>query len=536
MLQALTFVEDIYPTALSRMSREMNRIHGLSKDEQFYHLVLGNWLVHFMQSVYDRYLVVDKAFCEYPELDTVLLDPAQYSVPWDCKEYNEAIQGDSYNLQLISQIVVAQGHRFPTMRIASLQDNRIGDRPWFRLRCAIVQGILNALLRLLSLGRGAEKTAVFVASYLDRGDLIRLATRAPFRVQVDDFEAKRKVVPADLELRKRIRLRDSEDTGFSAVLFEIMPGHIPTLFVEGFRDMYEPAKRKSAAAVYVTGCALHTFMPFKFFLAEKRRECRVLVRQYGGNCGTDFRNTVQDYEMSVADRYLTWGWSMGAKTKPVTSPGINRSAARTSRQVLMVVSGYSRYLYRMHFHPLPYGGIQANLVLCEQFLEGIRYPGMILVRNSPRHSFGWPVEELFLRSARRRGLDIQFDDFSRKFGDQLARSCLYVGTGMQTTYLQALAANRPTLVLVPRGVYRLNAEAEEYHRRLGEVGILHYDAQSAVEQFQRISERPEEWWSSGRIQEVRRDFCGRYCRTGTEWAVSHRQAIASEFGVPEWVA
>ena len=76
--------------------------------------------------------------------------------------------------------------------------------------------------------------------------------------------------------------------------------------------------------------------------------------------------------------------------------------------------------------------------------------------------------------------DLAVEDWSTPFLQSLERCRVYVADHLETTYIEALAANKPTILFYDPAQYRIREEAKPYYDGLASAGILHTDPESAA--------------------------------------------------------
>ena len=103
------------------------------------------------------------------------------------------------------------------------------------------------------------------------------------------------------------------------------------------------------------------------------------------------------------------------------------------------------------------------------------------------------------------------------FISEVAKSRLAIHTANETTYLETLAANFPTLVFWDPNFYEVRPELQVYFDALVGVGILHYTPESAAEKLNQVFKDPMAWWSSEEVQQARKFFCEHLALTSDDW-------------------
>jgi putative transferase (TIGR04331 family) len=125
---------------------------------------------------------------------------------------------------------------------------------------------------------------------------------------------------------------------------------------------------------------------------------------------------------------------------------------------------------------------------------------------------GWNVAERIIDSAP----DIQIESWDVPFKESMENCRLYVCDHLATTFAEALAANKPTILFCSPRTNPLRPAAQPYFDLLREGGILFDEPEAAAKAATVIYEDVEVWWNLPQRQEVVRIFCDRFARTSSD--------------------
>lgn len=99
------------------------------------------------------------------------------------------------------------------------------------------------------------------------------------------------------------------------------------------------------------------------------------------------------------------------------------------------------------------------------------------------------------------------------FIKELKKCRLAIHTANETTYLEALSANFPSIVFWNPTYYETRESLQPYFNKLYIAGVLHYTPESAADMVNKIYRNPEQWWNSPDVQNARKSFCDRLAYT-----------------------
>jgi putative transferase (TIGR04331 family) len=88
----------------------------------------------------------------------------------------------------------------------------------------------------------------------------------------------------------------------------------------------------------------------------------------------------------------------------------------------------------------------------------------------------------------------------------------------QTTLLESLAANIPTIAFWDPRLWELRAEAEADFQLLRAAGILHHEPEAAAAAVHDFWPQVKDWWNQTGVQQAREQFVQRHALNSPEWA------------------
>ena len=101
--------KNIYQVLLIKLSEWLNNYHGLHKSHRYWRIIVGPWLIYYLNALYDRYYCLLRAFASNPALETICLSDESFVIPNDINDFKALSIDDPYNLQLYSQLLKFMG-------------------------------------------------------------------------------------------------------------------------------------------------------------------------------------------------------------------------------------------------------------------------------------------------------------------------------------------------------------------------------------------------------------------------------------------
>jgi putative transferase (TIGR04331 family) len=307
-----------------------------------------------------------------------------------------------------------------------------------------------------------------------------------------------------------------EWTDFRALVSSLVPKHVPTAYLEGYQAIEKMANGLAwprRPKLIFTAICWNSDDLFKIWAAEKVEQGVPLVLgQHGGNYGVALQNFNEELQISISDRFLTWGWKDSAQKK-LKSIGIlklfdDRKVQRDKNgKALLVEFTMPRYSYQMFSLPVAAGQWE------EYFEDQCRFVNALpeelyreLLVRLPMADYGYSQSLRWCS----RFPDIELDAGARPMSELLKHARLYISTYNATTYLESLSLNFPTLIFWNPGHWELREEVQPYFELLKAAGIFHETPESAARKMTEVWDDVDGWWYDLKTQKAREVFCERF--------------------------
>ena len=280
--------------------------------------------------------------------------------------------------------------------------------------------------------------------------------------------------------------------------------------------------------IIFTSHGLSNYTLSKFYIAEKVNEGSKIHGQHGGVYGSDLFTSHEEYERSVSDLYLTWGWKENEKTRPV---GILKSIKKIKRDknydnsknsnLLYVLRSRSRYSVNLLHSDIRSSQMisyfDENINLISNFDNTVQ-KNLILRLHSRK--FGWQEKQRFFSKLK----DINIDEGYQDISDLINKSKLAVFTYNATGYLEALTANIPTIIYFNLKQNPIRPNSMIFFNKLKKANIFD-DITSASTHINQVWKNIDSWWKDGLTQEARIQFCQNFAMDNEDKITSIKKII-----------
>ncbi len=511
--EALRYCEDSSERMLAALSGYLREALGLDRGPRYWRIILYPWLIYHLQQMYDHYVSLQDAFARR-ELRTILLQERSFRTPRDINEFTRLALGDAFNLQVYSQLLKGRGF---AARALDTWPTSIEALP---PKGSVKLGLKRAAFSLLSRAPGSAGQVVFSDLHLSREENLSLMTGSRLKAIPYFGELPLGSIPAAVMDERRAGLgRLPSQDEFEKLFVEALPRNFPSLYLEGHAQARRTAiPRGPAPKVVFTGVGWHYSEAFKFAAAEwSERGSRLWGWQHGGGYGYLRQTDAERLERAVCDRYYTWGWSKldaDPRLRDLPPPQFARVTRSGPGEGLFLVV-MAPDVHNIRLLRCSNGELAADYIAREaRFWNGLPASLRSSARlRLPRKDWGWGQEKR-LRAA---CPDLALDDSAVPFTQRLSEGRLFVFDLPTTTFLEAFAADAPSILTWNPDAHSFRASAAPCFDALKRVGILFDEPEAAAAQAARVYGRAQEWWNEPERRAAHRKFAELFARRDDDW-------------------
>jgi putative transferase (TIGR04331 family) len=539
MHQAGLYCQNLGEQLLTELSVFLNKVHKVEFNQKYWRILLGPWVFFYVDIFYDHYVCLNEAFRLFPELQTWLLDERDYRIPYDFYEFRGMQEGDFYNLQLYSQVIRGLGYLFPSKKapppaiisLPSANPKGKGNS---------LKTILRGVVRLIDTYYPASHEVIFLEANVSRAMKLGLWSTPGFRARflAETFPPEWQFED-DTPSRHRQGLASlvPSDDSFVRMLIDSLPVNFPRIYLEKFGQSRSwllgrfQAKGLPRVLMHMAGLWANEFN--KFLGAEvSSRGGRIVDFQHGGGYGITRMIGIEWHERQTSDRFYSWGWAdqeTDAKLDTLVAPKLAMSNRRPGKSfrlktILLVGNTFPRYLNR--FQSWPVGSqweeyFQGTLKFLQEV--GPELQQYIIYREHVME-YGWHMSQ----RVKERFPGLIIDNHSRSFRSRMKQARLMVFDHFSTTFLEAIAANVPSMVFFDPRLWETRKAAQPYLDNLLQAKILHYDPKSAALQVQKIYDNIDSWWFSDEVRQSLEKFANHFALSSKDWRRQWAEMINRE--------
>jgi len=524
--KAYQYADKLYERMLPALRDRLNEIHGTDYSLNYWRIIVGPWLMHYIYIFYDRYMSIKTAIKDYPNFTTSVLSDENFITPKDTNDFITLSCGDSYNLQIYTKILIFLNRRYPSKKIdivsfASVNPEKKGfKKSIFNFITKIISRYCPIIIKHLYITSHWKEVELFIKSkgkiWIDYNNTYEL----PFI----EFN------PSHRKLLENINLEDNE---FERLLITLLPFELPKSFVEGYKGICKRVKEiypYRPKAIFCTD-AWYCEEVFKSWAAGcSEHGVSLHGVQYGSDYGISPHLPLVKHELTITESFYSWGWSTKELPQVISSLPATRFIGRkdlktTNKEtgIMLATNVFPRYLYRfqdfLNYDNQSYFSWQQRFVaaLDEESRRSLR---VRLFGNDWGHD------------SEQRWNNAYPDIFLEQYWDipflkSLKQCRIHVSDHLASTFLDGLIANKPTILFWDSKVFAVKDGVQSYFDELRDVGILYDSPEEAAAAVTSVYSNVDDWWCDPSLQAVRRRFCDFFGRKSTtsipQWAKEFRR-------------
>jgi putative transferase (TIGR04331 family) len=518
--EATIYCSKIYKKILPQISSRLNALHNVSHPVEYWRVLLGYWLSHFIQMVYDKYIRIETVLNHYPDFFTYVLPrerckPISYSYSDLGKKVKS--RSDIYTLKLISIVAYELCPEKTVVKNYAIED-RINEtkQGWKRRYSNYLKTPFESTFR--------GKIILSNMYHVGIKDLLKLKVKVGFNnldfrefMLFDPQTELNLTERISTEMRNRLMINESGDK-FEVLLKKTIIDAIPICYVEDYLHYSNNVKKNIDLNLLGSAVGWGHSELFKYFAAEAVLKGTKLAEfQHGGNYGSSL--SVLEEELAVERGiFYSWGHTYKDSNKviPLPSPYLSNlidsySYNIKNNNIVFVGTTIFKYMRRFDSYFLP-EDIVHYFNSKKNFLYALLEKNRNNIIYCPRNEIGWQEVDGF----KEMFPEVQYD-VNRSPVALMRKAKIAVIDHPATSFLEALVINVPTVLYWDHDIFLMRPEAEPYFQALRDVGILYKGPVSAARKVNGIFDDPMEWWHSNTVQNARKEFCDRFAYARKDW-------------------
>jgi putative transferase (TIGR04331 family) len=506
--------QSLHRVLSNRLAKALNDLHSVQETERYWSITTGIWLRLFTELIVSRFVTLLQISQRHQELNLVSVDTKLTPrAPMNFRQHHEFLKSPAWNSVVYADLWES---------VKSIQPIVGRHEPH------------EAVLESKQSSSG-NSSAVISATYLPKYKeaLLQLSFGAfPKRLKVVQAPE----IPINKEIRNTFSLADATLNPFENLALSLVCAYLPTTWVEGFKEltnlcnvMEYPIAPK---VIFTSNRHLYDDVFNNWAAEATKMGSKLVIGQHGGFFGiSKFPSYAERHELSVADKYLTWGWRNSQVTVPafvLTTAGKRIRRHSLGSQLLIVTD---------HLWSQPRSAF-IDLNETSGYLEHIKDTVSLLPEEIQKETL-IRIHHAHIETGNSQSKwwtknmpSIKLDDWAKDFESVTNMSRLILTAHNGTTFLETISKGIPTLITWTPEWVEIRDEAKSVFSQLAEVGIFHQTPQSLARHISNIWSDVDGWWQSDAVVNARSIFCDEYAKSNPKPLRFMRDALTSTYKNP----
>jgi putative transferase (TIGR04331 family) len=507
---AFKYKEEIYTRLILELTNALNKHHGVDYSVRYWTIICGPWLRQFINRIHHFWSCLEKiddkkaVNLEVPNLNF------EDVVPQSIVDYNVISRTRLWNQFVIGEIASRIG-----ITLTRTEDFAYAkETPQEGPKQSIVNKIIITLIKSLRIL--GKKEVVLLSTNCNWFLKLKLMIKLRETLYFVDENFKLPLFVYNHELRHDLS-QVFQSGSFNSKMFEkclvdMIALNLPKSYLEGYDDIKKlanhcglPDNPKVILATWTIPSEI-----FKIYAATKiENGSKLCLLSHGNECHlySDFHN----HELEVCDRYFTWGW-IGHSAKHFLGfcQHTNKKVKTTGKEfsLLLILTEIQRHIEYLASVPSYEQYIKEYISDQIDFISFLD-PSLLSILNvrlAENHS-----------SAAKEKIEKQFPELRFSYRNEDLNKLTYeskilVISYNQTSLIQALVANKPTVVFFRRESHEMSSPSDDVYKALQACGIFHDTPFSAAKQINEVWNDVDIWWQSPQVRLAVSMYCEKFGR------------------------
>lgn len=526
LFEDFNYIKKLYIQLLPIVGKVLNDYHGVSWGSRSFKVVYGMWLHDYLPVMRERYQTVSSAIKSYPS-HSFILTKQKFNIH-SSKEFKEKITQDDYNhfiytkiVKFISNTTYDQSHFLSSNNHQFSLTHSYTNRIKLKLKDSIIKK-----LQIFINFSTKKSLAVVDRSYFSISDFFKLIKNSKRKITPLIYFPKTNKDKAIFSFSTRVKLKEklkkeySPQNRFEEFIINNIFYDAPLSFIENFNQLINESRIiKLRDKNYLSSNAILSNQVLQFAVASQMKSRnKLIIPQHGGSYGIARWSSQQFWETDMADVFISFGWVEDDRSNilPLSHPKLilnSRENAQGSKKVLYITNGSSRYFNRNWAHPSAGKSTIRYYKYMMKFIQNLNplVKDNLYLRLSPSvEDYGLDVRT-FLNNC------IKLSDGN--FYKELLSSALIVCDHNQTSFLESLANNIPTIFFWDSKYTQISNKAKPYFDELMTQGIFYTSPSKAADCINTLinNNSISEWWMDGQRQAAIASFTKQYAKINNNW-------------------
>lgn len=517
-------LKELHQNLINSLTKSLNEFHKVNYTNRFWQIILDPWLIDYVTCLYLKFKKIDKLLKYEKNLNYYFFKKlSNYPKSYDYFEFENQLRGDLFHQHLYQRIILQEYKNnflifykdnfntldlfveeiayinnkvkiFNPLNLKSLNKNKI---PFF-------QKFLKSILIFYDtiLGKIIKNyNVVFIDIKMPHISYLKLcfSLKQFPRFFIKEFnESNIQRASYNHKIREFLLVDIKPKNKLENYLKNNIKCDLPISLIEDFNKFIKISKNiKINTKKILFDNVIFGNQLVKYWIAIKSadKKIKLISAQHGGSLKLPEENF--DFELNISDIRFTWHKSMHSREiqmPPLKLAGSVNLKKKINGYCLLVPYSGDFHQTRIDFCP--------NDIRCLEHVD--QYKKMYENLNSSIQNFFMIKpdiskgcnEEFFMKKIFKNNQFIK----NKNLLDSFKLSKVIICTYPETTFIEALATDIPTILIYPKNLWIIHEMFRPLVSLLKDLNIIFYDPIKAAKHLNDIWENPYLWWHSEKIR------------------------------------
>ena len=515
-------IKNCFLVTIKLLKNSLNKIHNTNYPLGFWLILIGPWLLKFIDYTYYRFSEIENLKNLKLKLWTYVSD--DYYTLEKFSDFYDLEQTDELNFFIYSSIIINTNNEINKKYIDSkkliknlnlkknIKNNKIFSIKSFLKYCYeyIKLKIVIKKYKLLNINLSLSKK-----------DLETLFKKLKTPLHSYNLVYSKKFNNSNLKINKNNRKSyklsiKNNSSDFIKLLNNIIFCYMPKEYLEDFNINNEKAHKildnNYLEQIYVRS-TYETKTHIRFILAQlKSQGKKIISTQEGGGLGVkSYNHNDLFFSSLLCDFYLTWGLTSRSFKNIIptvcTKTFYHLNQKKNKDKILLIGGSFRKYHFSL-YEGNPVSHNKTNILFIDNFLKLL--PSAVKNISTFRLHNNYNYLEGDYLSQKHPTIKFSKRESNDNFYNLLEKAKITICFSDYTANLQCLYFNIPVLFLWDKNTNSIRNDEKIYYKYLHDAGILFYDHKKCIDKLKSILKNPTSWWKSQEVQDARKFFIKRY--------------------------
>jgi putative transferase (TIGR04331 family) len=494
------YLKILYERILEKLFQYLNEKHDINKSKQYWRLIIGPWLLTYIQTHFDRWEILRFIFERQENFIYYVCNNECQKIIDDYDEFRESSRTNAWNRAVFKRIISFEYKERVTLKNFYVRNQRL----FFSKNN--VKNFIKIIFRLIDKIQGIiscqKVDVVLYRPYFNFISHLRIARglgQVPrsYRSIFDAPIANEECAILRSEIKDFASLNN-----FEKYLFSIIHGDIPKAYLEKYKALLIAAKKiKLNPRIIFTANAHWGNELFKVWAAEEMlNNTKLIISEHGG--GLPALMDCFDHEEAISYKRICWYKPSQKNHIQLPANKLIGLKVKTNGTHCSIIGLESpRFAYRAASFAVSSQTLDClshTMNFCDRLSPSVQT--FLKIKPYPRQD--WSTR---LRYAERYGTEKVFDS-SMTLYQVFSKSRLIVCTYGDTTFTEAIYSGLPTILVENSTFYERMEFVQPLMAALKNANLYFDNAFSAAEHVNQVWPCLDDWWLSKDVIEARKLF------------------------------